>query len=337
MNKFKTVAALLCAGLLLAHGAVRAQLRTVPAAEQALDRAAFQGAERELAERLTDVQSVVVLVRGRVAFEFYRDGAPGKLREIQSVRKSALSLLVGAAIGQGKLALDQPVLALMPEWAPLNRDPRAAAITVRHLLSFTAGFEFNDPAGITGGNMRPTDAWARPLASAPGEKFGYDNALIPMLTAVLEKATGQPATDYARQQLVAPLGLAEPGYERGVQMRTMDLAKLGQLVLQGGLWEGKQIVPADYVRASTEPQGSGGPPVGLPYGYLWWVAGAQGPQRVVLASGYAGQMIWVHPGLELVVAATSTVSADSQKRGHAIALLRSLVPAARDRAQGEAR
>ncbi len=107
--------------------------------------------------------------------------------------------------------------------------------------------------------------------------------------------------------------------------------------MQGGLWEGKQIVPADYVRASTEPQGSGGPPVGLPYGYLWWVAGAQGPQRVVLASGYAGQMIWVHPGLELVVAATSTVSADSQKRGHAIALLRSLVPAARDRAQGEAR
>lgn len=328
--------ALAMAGLVLAlaQGPARAQLRVPSPAEQALDQAAFQPLGQVLAERLTDIQSVVVVLRGRVAYEFYRDGLPDRLRETQSVRKSALSALVGVALAQGKLAsLEQSVLALMPEWAALNRDPRAASITVRHLLMLTAGFEFNDPAGITGGTMRPADAWARPLRSAPGEKFGYDNALIPMLTAVLERAVGMPATDFARQQLSAPMGMAEPGYDRGLQMRTVDMAKLGQLFLGDGQWAGKQLIPAEYVRAASGPQSSGGPPVGMPYGYLWWVLPSQEPRRAFMASGYAGQLIWVNPALEMVVAATSTVSADSQRRGQSIELLRGVIPAAAQRAR----
>ena len=330
----------LVACLVLAIAApVQAQLREPTAAEKALDQSAFQGVEKTLAERLTDIQSVVVLVHGRVAYEFYRDGSPDKLREIQSVRKSALSALVGIALGQGKLAsLDQPVLALMPEWAGLNRDPRAATITVRHLLTLTAGFEFNDPAGITGGTMRPADAWARPLRTAPGEKFGYDNALIPMLTAVLERAVGMPATEFARQQLVVPMGMKEPSYERGVQMRTIDMAKLGQLFLRDGQWEGRQLVPADFARAASVQQSSGGPPVGLAYGYLWWLTPEQDSRRVFMASGYSGQMIWVHPGLDVVVATSSNVSAESQRRAHTIELLRGgLVAAAAQRSKDEPR
>ena len=332
-NASRSMAALaLCLGLALAGAPVRAQLKTPSPAQAALDAAAFQGVERMLAERTTDVQSVVVLLQGRVAYQFHRDGAPDKLRDQQSVQKSALSVLAGVALGQRKLAsLDQPVVALLPELAPLNADPRAAAITVRHLLTMTAGFEVNDPTG-TARWLPPAQGWARPLRAAPGEQFSYDNSLMPLLSAALEQAVGMPLPDFARQHVVGPMGLAEPSYERGLQLRTLDMAKLGQLMLRDGMWDGKQIVPAAYVRAATEPQNAGGPPVATPYGYLWWVRPTPAPRRTFMASGYGGQLIWVHPPLEMVVALTSTVSADSQRRGHAVELLRGgLVPAAQAR------
>ena len=83
---------------------------------------------------------------------------------------------------------------------------------------------------------------------------------------------------------------------------------------------------------ATRPQNSGGPPVAMPYGFLWWILPNEAPRRTFMASGYAGQMIWVHPPLDLVVAATSVVSADSQRRGHAVEMLRNgLVAAAQGR------
>ena len=156
MKHGKLAAAALWVGMALAQGAVQAQLRDPTPAEHAADLAAFQAVERALADRLTDVQSVVVVLRGRVAYAFYRDGLPDQLRDTQSVQKSALSVLAGVALGQGRLAsLEQPVLELMPQWASLNRDPRAAAITVRHLLTLTAGFEVDDPAPASGGAACP--------------------------------------------------------------------------------------------------------------------------------------------------------------------------------------
>lgn len=292
-------------------------------AEQALDTAAFKGVEATISEHLGDVQSVVVALRGRVVFEFYRDGAPDALRDVHSVAKSALSTLVGIAVGQGRIAsLGQPVVALMPEWAALNSDPRAAFITVGHLLTMSAGFEVNDPTG-TASAGRPQEAWARPLRSAPGTVFAYDNALIPMLSAVLERATGMPLADYARQQLVTPLGFAEPSYRRGLGLRTVDMAKLGQLLLQNGAWNGKQMVPQDFVAAATRPQNAGGLPVSLPYGYMWWVVPSNAPRKTFMASGFGGQFIWVHPPLDLVIATTSTASMETGRRGQALQLIRS--------------
>jgi CubicO group peptidase (beta-lactamase class C family) len=292
-------------------------------AEQVLDAAAFQGVSETISEQMRDVQSVVVVLRGRTVFEFYRDGAPATLRDVHSVAKSALSALVGTAVGQGRIAsLDQPVLALMPEWTALNPDPRAAAITVRHLLTMSAGFEVNDPTG-TAAAGRPQDTWARPLRSAPGAAFAYDNALVPMLSAVLERATGMPLADYAREQLVTPLMFAEPAYSRGLGLRTLDMAKLGQLFLQNGVWGGKQIVPQAYVMAATQPQNAGGPPVSLSYGFMWWVVPSSAARPTFMASGFGGQFIWVHPPLDLVIAATSTASPDSGRRGQALQLIRS--------------
>jgi len=160
-------------GLLLALAAatVQAEWRTGPPTEQeqALDAAAFQGIDAVLAGQLTDVQSAVVVLRGRVVYAYYRDGNPDALRPTQSVAKSALSALVGTALAQGRIrSLDQPVVEMVPDWAAANPDPRAAVITVRQLLTMTAGFAVNDPAGTAPG-LRPRDAWARPLAHAPGQ------------------------------------------------------------------------------------------------------------------------------------------------------------------------
>jgi len=320
----------------LVHAQPVTEWRASSQAEQALDAAAFQGINQALAEEQTDVQSVVVVLRGRVVYEFYRDSAPATLRDVQSVAKSALSALVGIAIGQGRIAgLDQTVLTLMPEWAALNSDPRAALITVRHLLTMSAGFEVNDPTG-TAAAGRPQDAWARPLRSAPGAAFAHDNAVIPVLSAVLERATGMPLADYARQQLVTPLMFEEPSYSRGLGLRTLDMAKLGQLFLQNGVWGNKQIVPQGFVMAATQPQNAGGPPVSRPYGYMWWVLPSSAPRKTFMASGFGGQFIWVYPPLDLVIAITSTASPDSNRRGQALQLIRArLIPAAQQRLASE--
>jgi len=160
------------------------------------------------------------------------------------------------------------------------------------------------------------------LGSAPGQTFAYDNALIPMLAAVLEKATGMPLADYARQQLVVPLGFQEPGYRRGLQLRTEDMAKLGQLFLQNGAWDGRQLVPESYVLAATQPQNAGGLPLSMPYGYMWWVRPSDAPRSTFMAAGFGGQFIWVYPPLDLVIAATSEASTDAQRQQQALQLIR---------------
>jgi CubicO group peptidase (beta-lactamase class C family) len=317
----KTIAvgASLCLALVVP---AQAQLRPSTEAEQALDAAAFAETRRALEERLTDIQAAVVVIRGRVAFEFHRDGAPDTLRDQQSVEKSAMAALVGVAIAKGQVAgLDQPVLALLPEWASLNADPRAASITLRQLLTMTAGFETDEGRGPPRG-MTAAQAWARPLSSAPGTRFGYDNATVTLLGAILEKASGMPLPVYARQNLVEPLGMAEPGYRRNLHLRTVDAARLGLLFLRQGKWGDRQLLPAEYVAAATQQQAAGGPPVGFPHGYLWWIVPPAAPGGIFMASGWAGQLVWVHPGLDLVVALNATPSPQSQSRGHSLRLLR---------------
>jgi CubicO group peptidase (beta-lactamase class C family) len=333
----------LAACLALGAAAAPAQPRPAPTAaptlqdtEQARDSAAFKGLDAVLAEQLTDVQSAVVLLGGRVVYSFHRDGNPGRLHATQSVAKTAVSVLIGTAIAQKHIAsVDQPVIELMPDWHAANSDPRAARVTLRHLLTMTSGFAIHDPTG-TAPPLSPRDAWARPLAHEPGQAFAYDNSVVPMLMAILQKTTGQPVADYARQHLVEPLAMENPSYERGLAMRTADMAKLGQLYLDHGAWGGRQIVPADYVAASTQAQNAGGRPAGLSYGYLWWVVPGQAVRPTFMANGWGGQFIWVHPPLNLVVAATSTASSESNQRAHALQLIRQHVfPAVQQRVAGE--
>lgn len=293
--------------------------RTSTHEEQRLDVATFESVDKGIAKELDDVQSVVVVLQGRTVYEYYRDGNPDALRNTQSVTKSGLALLVGTALQRKQLvSLELPVVDLMPEWRPLNPDPRAQAITLRHLLAMTTGFEVNDSTG-TAASLAPAAAWARPIRAEPGQRFAYDNSGPTMVQAILERVTGRPIADLVRDQLVTPLAMREPAYPRGIAwMRTMDMAKLGYLLLQDGRWAGQPVLPVGFVAQMVKPQSTGGPPVGLPYGLFWWAASGS----TYFASGYAGQLIWVHSPLGLVVAVTSTVSPDSAQRGQALQLAR---------------
>lgn len=315
-------AILLCL-CLLAGASVAAQdvppWRSPTPEERRLDAIAFESFDKGITEQLSDVQSVVVVLGGRTVYEYYRDGNPETLRDTQSVTKSALAVLVGTVLQQGKLtSLDQPVLELMPEWRPLNADPRTQAITLRHMLAMTPGFESDDISG-TAAPISPAMAWARPLRADPGQQFSYDNSVPAMVSAMLQRATGQPIADLVRERLVAPLAMREPSYARGlVQLRTVDMAKLGYLLLQDGRWADQPLMPPGFAAQIVKAQSAGGPPGGTPYGLSWWVAS----KDTFFASGYAGQFIWVHAPMGLVVAVTSTVSPQSQQRAQAMRLIR---------------
>lgn len=293
---------------------------------------------------LPDVDSVVVLQRGRLLFEHYQSGSDANtLHAVQSVTKSVVALLVGAALDRGALtSLDQPVDTLVPGSAAPSAAPAYPPITLRHLLTMTSGFE---PAR----EFRPVDIddprflMQRPRRAAPGVQFHYDNLASNLLAIALKSAVRQSLSDFARTSLFGPLDIPafdwdtgrngnELGY-LGLRLRTVDMARLGQLVLQQGNWQGKQLVSKAFVAAMVQQQSAGGGPVGLPYGYLWWLAPGNPASRTgYFASGFGGQLIWVYPPLDLVVATTSTVAEASNARGQALTLIRrhilpTLVPA----------
>jgi CubicO group peptidase (beta-lactamase class C family) len=283
---------------------------------------------------------VLVLQRGQPVLEYQRSGLTSDtLHEAASVTKSVLSMLVGMAVAQGRIpSLDTPVVTLMPELADANTDARVQQLSVHHLLTMTAGFQGSERRFIDA-KARDRFAMSRRFEADPGTRFRYDNPAADLLAALLARSVGETPAAYAQRQLFTPLGIAhfewavdEQGQHHGfsgLRLRTRDMARLGQLMLQQGQWDGRRLLPPDYVRAPTTAQSAGGPPLGLPYGYHWWVSPADAVHQQVVASGFGGQFIWVDPALELVVAATSDVSPGSAARGQALALFRQgIVPAA---------
>ncbi len=274
---------------------------------------------------LPGLTSLLVVRHGRlVAEDYYRPGGADSLYALRSATKSVISLLVGIAIQRGAIrATDQPLSELFRPPLPVL-DPSDAAITVGDLLTMTGGFQWDENTGVTEYNnwvLAPDQIeylLARPLASPPGTTFNYNSAAVHLLSAVLEVDAGGTAA-LADAQLLAPLGVHARDWEvdnrgipnggAGLYLRPRDMAKIGQLVLQGGLSGTVALVPPAWVDEATRSHlGTGavlGSLGGLTYGYLWWL-GRAGGHDVVLAWGYGGQLIWIVPDLDLVVVTTAT-------------------------------
>jgi len=257
------------------------------------------------------VLSVVVERDGRLLFERYYRGArrSGRL-DVFSVTKSVTATLVGIALRDGTLrSLDQRLGEFFQKEVQHARDKRVRKITLRHLLTMTSGYR--DVAAVRSDDWIHTQI-DRPLAEDPGHGWAYDNGSFHLLSAVLTKATGTTANVFAQRTLFGPLGIARTqratdgqGHSlgnTGLRLSARDLVRLGELYLHAGRWEGRQLVPAEYVGDATRRHTKLGR--GWGYGYGWWVLG--GRPAGFAALGYGGQTIAVFPQQHLVVVVTGS-------------------------------
>ena len=309
--------------------------RTASASSQHIDSAALANAFAQASSTL-GLRTLLVARNGYLIAEYYHPPVTvDSLSDVRSVTKSITSMLIGIAIARGELPgvsvrLDQ---LIPPKIATMRSDE--ATITVDNLLTMTGGWQWNE------WTANDYNLWAsapdqityllgRPLANAPGTTFTYNSAAVHLLGVGLSVATGESEQQYALAHLLGPLGVSaiawetdDRGYNNaaaGIQLRTRDLAKIGQLVLQNGRTATEQIVPAAWLNQSLtvhEPiENQYGVVTGLNYGYLWWLT-----DKVWLAWGFRGQYIYIVPGQQLVVVATSALDAPESSDDEAIAVL----------------
>jgi CubicO group peptidase (beta-lactamase class C family) len=262
------------------------------------------------------IQSVLVSREGDALLErYFRDRRPTDLSNLHSVTKSVLATLVGIAIGDGSLALETTLGDVLDERL-FGGDDRKRAISVEHLLTMTTGLDSETPHDIDEiadrGEPWVDGPLAAPLRAEPGTTFGYNNGAAHVLGVVVARAMQKPLARLAEERLFGPLGIddyrwpTDPdgnplGYGH-LELRPRDLLRLGDLYLD----EGRGVVPASFVAAATTAHSAGGPPEGVPYGYLWWIAEDCG-YRSFFAGGYGGQYVTVLPDLALVVVTTGDV------------------------------
>ncbi len=299
--------------------------RSTPEA-QGISSAAVQ-AFVEAADREVKTMHSFMLVRhGKVIAEAWWDPeGPEKKHQMWSLSKSFTSTAVGMAVADGKLNVEDKVLSFFPEDAPAEISEHLRAMTVKDLLTMTAGHD-------TEPKVRGAEHWvktflAHPVPHPPGSHFQYNTPATYMLSAILTKTTGQTVLEYLQPRLFQPLGIADPewgtspqgvtlgGY--GLMVRTEDVAKFGQLYLQNGQWNGKQLVPEAWVKAATSkavPNDSGKAEAAKSdwaqgYGYQFW----QSRHGAFRGDGKDGQYCLVLPEQDAVIAITA-LTADMQKQ-----------------------
>ncbi|MBI1743623.1 serine hydrolase [Candidatus Acetothermia bacterium] len=314
--------------------------------DQGMDSVRLSQADSHIKTQLPNIQSLLVIRHGYLVFErYYRGIRSDDLQLIQSATKAFVSALVGIALKKGLLnSLDQPLAEFFPEYFSSNSDPKKEKVTLRHLLSMTTGFEWDSvfAADRCFNNPDTIECLIRqPLSDTPGTKFNYNSAGPHLLSGILTKVTHKSALEFADSTLFGPLGIAQRAWPAdpqgnnngsfGMALIPRDMAKLGYLYLMKGVWDGKQLIGADYVQQSTSLQNTGGFPEDTSYGFLWWLSSESG-HAAYFAAGYGGQYIYVIPDLEMIVVITSNSNiAPSQLRDHRQLIRDFVVPAVKEK------
>ncbi len=282
-----------------------------------------------------NIAGIVVLKNGGTLYENYFNGCTINSRiHVYSVTKSIISILIGIAMDKGYIKnLDQKVLDFFPEYKIKKREKTIQNITLRHLLTMTAPYKYKFNPYI---KYFTSDNWVKfslDLLGGKGQigKFRYAPLIGPdIMSGILGKVTGQSVINFAQENLFAPLGIvvekniifhskeeqlafnqatdisgwvADPmgvntaGW--GLTLSPIDMAKIGQLYLNHGIWSSKQIVSAKWVNESTKEH-SRWETQNLPYGYLWWIY-----EEGFAAMGDGGNTIYINTKKDMVVSIAS--------------------------------
>ena len=293
------------------------------------------------AGKLNNLHAVVVVRDGKLVFERYYAGTderwtvplghvqfgPDMKHDLRSTSKSLVGLLYGIALGEGKVAApDQSLLAQFPAYQDLQADPVRRKVKVEHVLSMTLGTEWREDLPYTDPRNSEVAMYLAPnaaryvieqrMAVEPGTRWQYSGGATAVLGQLIAQGTKVPLEDYARQKLFLPLGITDAEWiggshgvvaaASGARLRARDLAKIGQLVLDGGRWGERQVVPATWIENSLQPHAHP-PPMSdigeFGYGYHWGLVQLKGSgQRWVFAPGNGGQRLMIVPQERLVVA-----------------------------------
>jgi CubicO group peptidase (beta-lactamase class C family) len=314
-------------------------------------------------QAFSNLHSVLIVKDGRLVFEEYFSGEDEyrgqplgtvqfdrtTLHDLRSVTKSVTSALVGIAVGQGALKVSDPMLSFFPDQLSLAT-PDKRTITLHHLLTMTSGLEwdertypYTDPRNSeTAMDLSESSVayvLGQEVVAEPGTRFQYCGGCTMLLAGVVNAATGTHLDAFAEEHLFTPLGITEfewlhhqdglPIAASGLRLRPRDLAKFGYLFVNEGRWNGRQVLPASWVRESTREQ------VRLDsisaYGYQWWVDLEPLRAEVVafpVARGNGGQRIYVVPSLGLVAVITAGNYNSAATRFSEQAFWRFVLPAA---------
>lgn len=311
-----------------------------------LDRAALDEAVDWIASNRNHIDSFQVHHCGELLVEQYYNGFTASTpHELQSATKSFTAVLVGIAIDQGLIRdVDQPIVELLPAYADLLTGERAE-ITVAHLLTMTSGLAWTD-FGLGNSFDRIEAAedsvafiLGEPLVTSPGEVFHYNTGSSHLLSAILHHNAGMSTAEYAERYLFGPLGVEEvewPALRDGVNqggwgmyLRPADFAKLGQLLLDEGVWQGERVVSEAFVDAATAPQVA--TEYGGAYGYQLWIQTDWfDADDIAAARGYGGQDCFVLEELHMVVTFTGDVDEPEAMAEDVIELMNDYILAAHD-------
>ncbi|MEU5725656.1 serine hydrolase [Micromonospora sp. NPDC047738] len=268
---------------------------------------------------------------------------PETLHDVRSVTKSVTALLYGIALGQGSVPHPaEPLLRQFPEYTDLAADPERARLTVEHALTMSLGLEwredlpYDNPANAEIAMELAPDRYRyvleRPILEPPGAHWSYCGGAAALLGRLITAGTGQPLPQYGREALFAPLGIHSfewmtgadgvASAASGLRLAPRDLARIGELVLAEGAWDGHQIVPAGWIHTMLQPRLR--TDWGGQYGYQWYVETMAG-HRLVAGMGNGGQRLIVLPDLDIAVAITAGNYDDPDHWRTPVALLEQVI------------
>src|SRR5262249_27733765 len=298
-----------------------------------------------VADGSDNLHSLLIARRGRIVAELYRKGqdrsprdffshevsfGPGDRHDMRSISKSVVGLLFGIVHEDGRLPdLSTPVVDLYPGYPALTSEPARRSITIEHLLTMSNGLEWHETAATYGSlsNDETRLFWdwspvkfvlSRPVVAPSGQRFDYNGGNTTVIADLLERNTGSSLDRLARTRLFEPLGITDCEWMgdlwgrqmayAGLRLKPRDLLRIGAMMLDHGRWQGRQIVPAEWVAESTRPHIATGRGAGTGYGYFWWTGDVDWQEKKLswsAAVGNGGQRLFLVPALDLVVVMTA--------------------------------